>query len=75
MPSSLSFDASAAAISLIGVIATFAVCRWRIGDLERRVQQLEQSERNHSDRVVVIETKLTAIETILQRIADKLDVS
>lgn len=61
-------------IALVGTIATFAVCRWRISDLERRVDKLENAERNHSDRVVIIETKLDSIEELLRSIADKLNV-
>jgi hypothetical protein len=67
-------DTFAAVSGLIAAIGTFAVCKWRINDLDRRVLQLEQLERNHSDRVITVETKLSAIESLLQRIAEKLDV-
>jgi predicted nucleic acid-binding Zn-ribbon protein len=71
---SFSFDTFAALMALIGAAASAAVCRWRIADLERRVSQLESSERNHSDRVVKIETRLENITDLLERIALKLDV-
>ena len=70
---SFTFDTFAAGLALVAAAATFAVCKWRIGDLERRVDILETSERSHSDRVVVIETKLESIESLLKRLVEKLD--
>ena len=70
-----SFDITAGLIAVISAAATFAVCRWRIMDLERRVQILEASERDHADRVIIVETKLDAITAILQRIEGKLDAN
>ena len=72
---SFTFDTFAALSALVGAASSFAVCVWRIGDLSRRVETLEKSERLHSDRVVVIETKLTTIAELLERIANKLDVN
>ena len=74
-PFEFSFDTVAAFVALAVGISNFAVSRQKIADLERRVEILEKSERNHSDRVTVIETKLENIVTLLERIAEKLDVS
>ena len=68
------FDTFAALAAIVGAAGTFAVCAWRISDLSRRVDRLEESERSHSDRVVVMETKLESVINILQRIAEKLNV-
>jgi len=71
----VTFDTVAAATALAIGISNFAVSRQKIADLERRVDLLEKSERNHSDRVTIIETKLENIVAILNRIAEKLEVS
>ena len=67
-------DVQAVVMALITFVATFAVCRWRIADLERRVEKLESVERNHSDRMVAVETKLESCIKILEKIAEKLHV-
>ena len=67
----VTFDTVAAGIALAVGISNFAVSRQKIADLERRVDLLEKSERNHSDRVTIIETKLENIVAILNRIAEK----
>ncbi|GEM_PF-1961354 len=69
------FDTFAAAVAVVGVGASFAVCRWRIQDLDRRVDKLEGFRDDHGERMGVVETRLTAIEEWLKRIADKLGVS
>ena len=74
MPS-FTFDTVAFLIAVVGVVSAFAVMGFRILDLSRRVESLETRERDHSDRVVVIETKLEAITDLLKRIASKLDVN
>lgn len=74
-PVQLSFDTVAASVAIVSAVAVFAVCRWRIMDLERRVEMLEDSERNQGDRMVAVETKLDSATHILERIADKLEIS
>ena len=71
----ITFDTVAAGVALVAGVSSFAVSRQKIQDLERRTEILEKSERNHSDRVTVIETKLENIVAILNRIAEKLEVS
>lgn len=58
----------------ITIISAFAVCSWRITDLNRRVIMLEDIVRANSSRVVIVETKLISIESLLVRIAEKLRV-
>lgn len=54
-------------------IGAFAVMGFRISDLSRRVTSLEANERNHSERVIKMETQLDTAIRLLARIEAKID--
>ena len=72
---SFTFDTGFAVVSIIGTTATFAVMRWRVKDLDRRVEKLETKDEANAPRLSVIETKMDNLVQLCSRIAKKLDLS
>jgi hypothetical protein len=61
-------------VSLASAFAAWAVIPWRVSQLEVRLQRLETSERDMSNRMASIETELRLTRHTVERIAEKLNV-
>lgn len=52
--------------------SAWLVIPWRVGSIEKRLQLLEERERNHAERTVALETKMSTALEILRRIERRL---
>ena len=52
--------------------SAWLVIPWRVGSIEKRLQLLEDRERDHAQRMVALETKMVTALEILQRIDRRL---
>lgn len=52
--------------------SAWLVIPWRVGSIEKRLALLEERERNHAERTVALETKMSTALEILRRIERRL---
>lgn len=62
-------------VSILGAVAAWAVIPYRVNQVERRLERLENSERDFSNRMASIETELRLTRHTVEKIADKLEVN
>lgn len=71
----ISIEQISAILSIASALAAWAVIPWRVGQVERRIERLEASERDMAHRMTAIETELKLTRQTVEKIAAKLDVS
>ncbi len=71
----VSLESLAAILSIASALAAWAVIPWRVSQVERRIERLEQSERDMAHRMTAIETELKLTRQTVEKIAQKLDVN
>jgi hypothetical protein len=71
----LSIEELSSIISIIGALAAWMVIPYRVNQVEKRLERLENSERDFSERMTAIETELRLTRHTVEKIADKLDVN
>ena len=69
----LDLSTLASVISIGSALAAWAVIPWRVNQIELRVARLEESERDMTGRMIVIETELKLTRITVEKIATKLD--
>lgn len=57
-----------AILAILVSLSAWMVIPWRVGSLEKRLDAVEADERDHSSRMVAVETELKNINAILARI-------
>lgn len=57
-----------AILAILVSLSAWMVIPWRVGSSEKRLDALESHERNHSSRMVAVETELKSMNATLSRI-------
>ena len=70
----LSVEQLSSIVSILGAVAAWAVIPYRVNQLERRLDRLENSERDFATRMAGIEAELRLTRHTVEKIADKLEV-